>query len=1078
MHLLEPKREANPIINQIKNSLQGVCDDVFRRNPPPSIISHSTYEPGFDWYFPNFATNTNAPDFGRKGIFYDEYIVKGLLEDLNYRQNFLKLTRHYFECAGLMDDAKPVEYHGIRSHMVRLDKIIQSYRILLCYCDDVSIPDSRVIAEFKRDLRETYKQVYRRFYSDKQNYFMQNDSYHGKSIAMIFDSDLETMVFPSERIREDMEERPLAIKTYSSDSKKSYREIEEGVEKQINGNWTTSFFTLSASSDTLSVRPSHPAHPAHQTPAHPAPPVQTARPPAHSAPPAQTARPPAHQTPAPPPAHRLPPAPVQPAPPAQTARPPAPAHLAPAHPAQTARPPAPPAQPVPLAPPAPARPAQSLAPAHPAPPSKDPNFLVKDRVKGLIYGQAIFDAMGLTTEFMGINQAKLVMYLSGVANVEDTGNGFYDLKVNQTNISQFLSDPYKIRKDLACNPLDLANHGIHQHLNQHYCTDGGQRGDSRSASDPSLGPENQWRQLVPKGSFTDDTDQAVLKFHALKNANGDITKAVKLYASYLKDWKEGKSEEFFGKISFGLGGNTKQVIEGHTDETEAEKSRSFTEDPFAVSKKVWRDLAIKGEFNERGEQTMPPHFAQANGALMSSSYVLQFFPNSLELAQQATAEFAKVTHYDPLVSAHCVAYVTMLYHLMHHQGEVDDNVYKGFLKESYQAGKKFFDDRKSEYEEVYDPSKFQGVSLDKQLRIWDNQMYKAIYGEISYIGGRPEKFSTWEDLQLVNPNVRKGGDRSLRSDQPYDNIGMSHRALSAGFFGLRKLREYEGSGLSRSNALAKVCIEMTAQGGDADTNGTIVGSLCGAYVGFSNIPKSLVDGLGMGDKGNGFGKVRDDRHGNLLMIKEKELLEGISQIAENKITASQSFSVDRSTNQDGYTLVRPHYYNKKLFHSRITSADSSGYVRDLNFRYLSAFNSGEIRSSEQAYQKIADNLIEAMKQAKIDDKEFVKRAIKIAQKHGGLSNFFDDEGQKINDHQKILEIINQGKDQDEKPLSVDNLNAMMRLSFYFQRENQRSSILTGRLNGSTVGLRLAYVSDEVIARFSLPNISPRSAQRQ
>ncbi|MFM7620991.1 MAG: ADP-ribosylglycohydrolase family protein, partial [Alphaproteobacteria bacterium] len=531
---------------------------------------------------------------------------------------------------------------------------------------------------------------------------------------MVFNSNLDEIAFDSEGIRMKMKTRPLALKVYGDgkDSlKNSYLRIEEAVQQEFAG-----------------------ARPAAPPPARPAPPASALpadRPSALPPPPALPVASPA-----------APPSLVEP-----SATPPAVAGLV---------------RPV-------ARRSPSLSPK-----SRNSLDQIVDKAKGIIYCQAIFDAMGLTTEFMGVNQAKIVMYLTGVAKITATAEGTgYNLTVSDQHIQKFLEDPYGIRRKLNCRVGE--SHGIHLQLLNHFNADG-DKGDRVWSNRDYF-----WRQLVPKGCFTDDTDQAVLKFHALKDANGDITEAVKLYATYLKDWVKGNKKNFFGKHSFGLGANTALVID----------ERNFTEQPFSASQKVWKKLATEGEKDSEGKLIMAPYFAQANGALMSSSYVLQFFPNSLELAQQATAELAKVTHYDPLVSAHCVAYVTMLYKLMHHQGELSDEKYKQYLGDSYEAGKKIFDERKQEYEAVYNPAKFYGRTLEDQLEIWDNQMYKAIYGEINYQDGYREEFKTWKNLELVYPDQQRGGDGVYRTVPPfYDNIGMSHRALSAGFFGLKKLRQY------------------------------------------------------------------------------------------------------------------------------------------------------------------------------------------------------------------------------------------------------------------------------------------------
>ncbi|MFM7620992.1 MAG: ADP-ribosylglycohydrolase family protein, partial [Alphaproteobacteria bacterium] len=413
--------------------------------------------------------------------------------------------------------------------MVRLDKIIQSYRIMLCYCDDPRFIHDKNIKEFKQQLADTYQKVYRRLYSDEYRFgelVIHSTGYSKFSIQMVFNSNLDEIAFDSDKIKREMKTRPLALKVYGDDEdslKNSYLEIEKAVQQEFVLQGDSPQGNSSGGSSPL-----------------PPPPPSLVE--LSASPPAGLPRPVARRSP-------------------------------------------------------------NLSPN-----SQDSRHQIVDKAKGIIYCQAIFDAMGLTTEFMGVNQAKIVMHMTRVANITATDDKQgYDLTVSQEQIQNFLRDPYGIRRQLNCRVDQQSSHRIHSHLQKFYNTVGS-RGD-RVRKEVDF-----WRQFVPKGCFTDDTDQAVLKFHALKDANGDITKAVKLYATYLKDWTKRKKEFFFGKHCFGLGGNTSQVI----------KEENFTEQPISASQKVWEKLATEGEKDSKGKLIMPRHchFAQDNGALMSSSYVL------------------------------------------------------------------------------------------------------------------------------------------------------------------------------------------------------------------------------------------------------------------------------------------------------------------------------------------------------------------------------------------------------------------------------------------------------------------------
>jgi ADP-ribosylglycohydrolase len=729
---------APNIIGSLGSATQQIVSQLRGKKDASSVWSVRDIVGGgkhFDWYFPNLALNQNVEnvnpygDFEQfagveeRGIIYDKNLITSLIQNKDYRDNYLALTKKYFTSAGLIKengdagDPAKVNYNEIKGHLVRLNKIIQSYRILMVYSEKLKGSDTEIDG-FLQDLKDTYKKVYGVFKGNKTEFektLSAPGGYGLSSVQQCFENDIDKMIFDESRdkntsIRELTKKRQIATDVFDKSKTLPHLTIESEIDSR-----------------------------------------------------------------------------------------------------------------------------QEL----------------KNRTKGAIYGQAILDALGLTTEFLGRKQAKVLLRDSGVLAL----NGDYKVSIPTQELYIFKTLPYETRKQEG---LYISNE-----IKALFNTSKGRKGDDRSDT-ARAGAGEVWRQIVPKGSFTDDTDQAVLKFKALKDAHGDLEQAKQNYAKDIKKWKENQLKEYFGKNSFGLGDNTKSVIE----------DGGFLGNPIATSEKIWQQIALSDD--EKGYKE--PHFVQANGALMSSSYILQYYPDDLEKAQKATVELAKVTHYDPLVSAHCVAYITMLYHLQHHEGKVSDERYKEYLDQSYQAGKRVFDERKHEYDRFRASDSWKDGKMDAKIAEWETQMQKAIHGEIKKADGVVEKFNSWEDLNLVDPQIEKDGNGS----PDYDNIGMSHRALSAGFFGLKQLHEKIKTGKDKKDAFAEICIELMAQGGDADTNGTVVGSLCGSYVGFDGIEKSLIDGLGAGDKGRKVGKVGDGR-GGFHEIQEKKLLEEIVQSSQQKI---------------------------------------------------------------------------------------------------------------------------------------------------------------------------------------------------
>lgn len=646
-----------------------------------------------------------------------------------------------------------------------------------------------------------------------------------------------------------------------------------------------------------------------------------------------------------------------------------------------------------------------------------------DRAKGAIYGQAIADAMGLSTEFMSRHLAKYFLHHAGV--IELYVNGTY--KVEDQHLVSFFRQGYKIRElENYLKISDVKNKNGEFWTRTNTLGDG--KGDNRTI--------DGWRQLNPHGSFTDDTDQAVLKFYALRDSGGDINLAVKLYAAYVKAWVGGEQRDFFGKKSFGLGSNTSDVIE----------DTGFLEDPHQTSKLKWQN----------NPQSIIP---QANGALMSSSYILQFYPDDLDLALKATEELAKVTHYDPAVSAHCVSYVTMLYYIQHHPtDEISDHQYQKYLDKAFKNGQEVLLRRCSDYASSNIAKALSGIDNHDDLADYyfqeeSKKLKSAIYSKkISKTGeGEVESdYIEWEDLNLTNPEFESDPKKSIyQIEDQYDNIGMSYRCLSAGFFGLKQIREKIKTGKISTNAFNEVLIDIMAQGGDADTNGTVVGSLCGSLVGFQEISEKLFTDLGT--------------------EREKIILQEISSISQAKIR-EQEVQVEEASPS---ITIKPYFSQKFTYQNK----DYNNFWFDKKERGLDFKVSKEKQNEYEkkifdknkfelklVYQKMAKNLESAKEDCGLNEAE-VMLAIKLARQYGGISTAKDQDNIK-SDIQSYLKNIRRGKTiQDNEIESLKN--KLAGFSAKFQKLNYDSGILSGREGGKQVGLRLTFISDAVLSHFSV-----------
>ena len=164
----------------------------------------------------------------------------------------------------------------------------------------------------------------------------------------------------------------------------------------------------------------------------------------------------------------------------------------------------------------------------------------------------------------------------------------------------------------------------------------------------------------------------------------------------------------------------------------------------------------------------------------------------------------------------------------------------------------------------------------------NNIIYSYANTEVSTTTEEQEQEQEKEQEPQININLNNDDSNLKQEISKLIEIDQKSEYFDMCVNSINILHEKIKNGKNKKDAFAEICIELMAQGGDADTNGTVVGSLCGSYVGFDGIEKSLIDGLGAGDEGRKVGKVRDGR-GGFHEIQEKKLLEEIVQSSHQKI---------------------------------------------------------------------------------------------------------------------------------------------------------------------------------------------------
>jgi ADP-ribosylglycohydrolase len=171
--------------------------------------------------------------------------------------------------------------------------------------------------------------------------------------------------------------------------------------------------------------------------------------------------------------------------------------------------------------------------------------------------------------------------------------------------------------------------------------------------------------------------------------------------------------------------------------------------------------------------------AAANGGVMRTSVLGVWQYDVPETVIRNAEAVCKITHYDPRCVASCVCVSLAISSLL--RGASDIDALMGELE--VQAAS--YDERTVTYFQLARESNLASMKLDEGL----------------------------------NPGER-------------NTIGYTLKAMGAGLWSLMHASSYE-DGIRR----------VIHEGGDADTNGAVVGAILGARFGFSELPKEWVDGL-------------------------------------------------------------------------------------------------------------------------------------------------------------------------------------------------------------------------------------------
>ncbi|KAG8700029.1 hypothetical protein FRC09_006217 [Ceratobasidium sp. 395] len=294
--------------------------------------------------------------------------------------------------------------------------------------------------------------------------------------------------------------------------------------------------------------------------------------------------------------------------------------------------------------------------------------------------------------------------------------------------------------------------------------------------------QDRHRSMFAPSGWTDDTDQSLLILLSFLASGGTTIDAMD-FAKRLKFWVN-NGLRCLDRLPLGLGRTVGNVV----------RDEGFEGDPVGTAVKYW-------EATNR--------FVAANGAVMRTAIIgVLLFPdrdgvNGIDRAMHAAVQVAATTHPDPRCLASCTIVTALIAATMRNElhtiSEFDALVHRAI-----------------EFIQSPPPSLPSNSSAYTPTPLSDTQKTELL-----------------EHVYAVDLEWLKLDNRQ--------EIGYTLKCLGAGTWALRQALETAED--QRPGLFERCITEITMQGGDADTNATVAGSLLGAYLTTTHIPQKWTDHL-------------------------------------------------------------------------------------------------------------------------------------------------------------------------------------------------------------------------------------------